>query len=202
MVKACNKEKTSPRAQGHGDPIEKQHCGSYDSNRPDGQDLPLLLSASRCRSCLLPPELCKLLFFIFTTWNPSIYLPGITPVSTQWLHKRSTRNISFQGRNTSRCSLFLSFWENDMTEIPASLNLGNFLMEMTVVSLKSLGAASPYTPRSTWGISLYLSVPLKAVWPQYCTAAITGSADRKWNLKQPSLIDGLPDTGFPCFRAL
>lgn len=155
MVKVRNKEETSPRAQYHGDPPEKQHCGSYSSNRTDGQDFPLLLSASRGRSSPLLPELSKLLFFISTSWNLSMYLSRITAFSSQWLHKKSRRNISCQGRNTSRCSLFLSFWENDMTEMPASLNLGNFLMEMTVFFLDVIGSLALLTHREAQGVSHY-----------------------------------------------
>lgn len=134
----------------------------------------------------------------------SSWLPPRTPPYTCLGSLQSPPNGFTKGLQEISwwCSLFLPFWEKGMTEIWASLNLGNFLMEMTAVSLKSLRAwLSLHTQKHT-GILLYLSVALRAVWPQYGAAAIRGSAGRKWNLERPGLIDGLPDTGFSCFRAL
>lgn len=73
-------------------------------------------------------------------------------------------------------SVFLREWHdrNSTTTEFRNLPHGNDSCVFEVIgSLALLGY-----PRSTWGISLCLSEPPKAVQPQYCTAALTGSAEK------------------------
>lgn len=110
-------------------------------------------------------RLLKLLFFISTIWNLSISLPGLSPVSSQQLYKRSGRNTSCQGITTSRCFLFLSeivTWQKSQPHWTSSWKWWLF-------PWSHWDFGSPYTPG-------YLIIPFRT---GSCTATILYSSNSR-----------------------
>lgn len=171
----CAIKKTSPRTQGH--PTEKRHCGSYGSNRSDGQGLPSLLSA-KGRSCPLLPEVCKSLLFNLTTWNSSIYPPGSLQSPPYGFAKDLQEIFHARAETQADTPCFCLSERMTWQKFQHHWIQKTSLWKWQLCPWSHWEFGSPYTPRSTWGISLHLTVPLKAVQPQYCTAALTGSAEK------------------------
>lgn len=163
----------------------RAHCGSQGCDRPHGQDLLSLLVEAEAAHIF---QNFKVAFLHLYPLEPLLYLPGLTPVCSQQPSKRSERHASCQGSNTSRCFLFLServTWQKSQPHQTSS-------WKWQLFPWSHWDFGSPHTPG-------YPIIPFSTA---SCTATVlcssnNGSADRNWNLTQPSWWMGWHCTSLP-----
>lgn len=192
----CATKRRPPRAQGHGGPTEKEHCGSHGSDRLDSWDLSLLLSASRGRSQPLLQELSCSSSSLPPGTPPYTCLGSLQPPPNSFT--RGLGEMFHAGAETQADAAWFCF--SDRTTWQKSQH--QWMYEPPPQKWQLLEALRSLAVLTHLEAHGYVAVPFSTTESSMATVLYSSNNRQHREKTNPGLVDRLPDTAFPCFRTL